>query len=184
MIVRSNTGVNEELYKKAAKLKVVGRAGNGVDNIDMPGATSRGIIVVNTPDSNSVSACELTVALMLSATRNIVRHQDRLRKGAWNKSGLMGKELLGKTVGIIGLGRIGALVCTRLQAFGMKVIAYDPYISDHRFAKLNAEKCAELKDFLARADFITVHTPKTEETIGMIGEAELALSKKGLIIVF
>ena len=183
MIVRSNTEVNEELYQKAVKLRVVGRAGNGVDNIDMQGATSRGIIVVNTPDSNSVSACELTIALMLAAARNIVRHQDRLRQKVWSRSGLMGRELLGKTAGIIGLGRIGALVCARLQSFGMKVIAYDPYISDSRFAKLNAEKCAELKSLLTRADFITIHTPKTEETVGMVGAAELALTKKGVIIV-
>ena len=183
MIVRSNTMVNEELYQKASKLKVVGRAGNGVDNIDMEGATNRGIIVVNTPDSNSVSACELSIALILSSARNIVRHNDRLRDKVWSRAGLMGHELLGKTAGIIGLGRIGALVCTRLQSFGMKVIAYDPYISDGRFAKLGAEKCEKLEDLLVRADFITIHTPKTEETINIVGEKELAIVKKGVIIV-
>ena len=183
MIVRSNTMVNEELYKKAKNLKVVGRAGNGVDNIDLPGATSRGIIVVNTPDSNSVSACELTIALMLASARNVVRHDNRLREKVWSRNGLQGREFNGKTVGIIGLGRIGALVCTRLQSFGMKVLAYDPYISDNRFSKLGAEKCEKLENLLVRSDFITIHTPKTEETLGMVGEKELALVKKGVIIV-
>ncbi len=183
MIVRSNTMVNEELYKKAVKLKVVGRAGNGVDNIEMDGATNRGIIVVNTPESNSVSAAELSVTLLLSAARNIVRHQKRLEDKVWSRSGLMGHELLGKTVGIIGLGRIGALVCTRLQSFGMKVLSYDPYISDSRFAKFGVEKCEKLEDMLPRVDFLTVHTPKTEETIGIIGEKELGLVKKDVIIV-
>lgn len=183
MIVRSNTMVNDELYQKAKKLKVVGRAGNGVDNIDMSGATNRGIIVVNTPDSNSVSACELTITLMLSAARNIVRHDNRLREKVWSRNGLQGRELLGKTVGIIGLGRIGALVCARLQSFGMKVLAYDPYISDNRFAKLGAEKCEKLEELIVRSDFITIHTPKTEETVGIIGEKELSLVKKGVVVV-
>ncbi len=183
MIVRSNTMVNEELYKKAEKLKVVGRAGNGVDNIDMDGATKRGIIVVNTPESNSVSAAELSVTLLLAAARNVVRHHKRLEEKVWSRSGLMGHELLGKTVGIIGLGRIGALVCTRLQSFGMKVLAYDPYISDARFEKFSVEKCEKLEDMLPRADFLTIHTPKTEETTGIIGNKELALVKKGVIIV-
>ena len=183
MVVRSNTMVNEELYEKATNLKVVGRAGNGVDNIDLVGATNRGIIVVNTPDSNSVSACELTVALMLAAARNVVRHDNRLREKVWSRTGLQGIEFDGKTVGIIGLGRIGALVCTRLQSFGMRVIAYDPYISDNRFVKLGAEKCEKLEDLMVRSDFITIHTPKTEETLAMVSEKELALVKQGVIIV-
>ncbi len=183
MIVRSNTGVNEELYQKAKKLRVVGRAGNGVDNIDMSGATNRGIIVVNTPDSNSVSACELTLGLILASARNIVRHQDRLRQKVWSRNGLMGHELMGKVVGIIGLGRIGALVCTRLQSFGVKVVAYDPYISDNRFAKLNVQKCETLEELLVLSDIITIHTPKTEETVNIIDEKELTIVKRGVIII-
>ncbi|HWR43974.1 NAD(P)-dependent oxidoreductase, partial [Sporomusa sp.] len=128
LIVRSNTKVNEELYQKATQLKVVGRAGNGVDNIDMDGATKRGIIVVNTPDSNSVSACELTIGLLLATCRNIPQHHIRLKGKVWDRSGLKGMELLDKTVGIVGLGRIGSLVATRLKSFGMKIVAYDPYI--------------------------------------------------------
>ena len=119
MIVRSVTKVDEELYKRATRLKVVGRAGNGVDNIDMEGATKRGIIVVNTPESNIVSACELTIGLMLASARNMVKGHNLLMAGEWGRTGLRGSEMLHKTLGIIGLGRIGALVTTRMQAFGM-----------------------------------------------------------------
>lgn len=183
LIVRSNTKVNEELYQNASRLKVVGRAGNGVDNIDMDGATRRGIIVVNTPDSNSVSACELTVGLLLATCRNIPQHHNRLRGKVWDRTGLKGVELLGKTVGIVGLGRIGSLVATRLKSFGMKIMAYDPYIADSRFQHLGVEKKEKLEDLMREIDILTVHTPKTEETYGMIGKAQLAVAKKGLIVV-
>lgn len=183
LIVRSNTKVNEELYKKATRLKVVGRAGNGVDNIDMDGATKRGIIVVNTPDSNSVSAAELTIGLLFATCRNIPQHHIRLTGKVWDRSGLKGMELLNKTVGIVGLGRIGSLVATRLKSFGMKVIAYDPYISDSRFQHLGVEKVEKLEDLMAVCDILTVHTPKTEETYGMIGAQQLAVAKKGLTVI-
>ena len=183
MIVRSVTKVDEELYKRATRLKVVGRAGNGVDNIDMEGATKRGIIVVNTPESNIVSACELTIGLMLASARNMVKGHNLLMAGEWGRTGLRGSEMLHKTLGIIGLGRIGALVTTRMQAFGMKVIAYDPYITDARFKKFGVEKCETLEELLKRADIITIHTPKTEETINIITKKELDLCKNGVRIV-
>lgn len=183
LIVRSNTQVNEELYQHAAKLKVVGRAGNGVDNIDMEGATKRGIIVVNTPESNIVSAAELTIGLMLATCRNIPQHNTRLKEGVWDRAGLKGIELQGKTLGIVGLGRIGSLVATRMKAFGMNIIAYDPYISDTRFKHLGVEKKGKLEELMAEADILTVHTPKTEETYGMIGKEQFKAAKKGLVVI-
>lgn len=183
LIVRSNTKVNEELYQRATKLKVVGRAGNGVDNIEMDGATQRGIIIVNTPESNIVSAAELTIGLLIASCRNIPQLHTRLKERIWDRSDLQGVELQDKTVGIVGLGRIGSLVATRLKAFSMKVIAYDPYINDARFAKLGIEKKETLEALMQEADFITVHTPKTEETFGMIGKEQFKVAKKGLRVV-
>lgn len=183
IIVRSVTKVNEEFYQHAVKLKVVGRAGNGVDNIDMEGATKRGIIVVNTPDSNVVSAAEHSIGLLLASCRNIPKAHARLQKRVWDRSNLKGMELLDKTVGIVGLGRIGSLVATRLKAFGMRVIAYDPYISEARFKKFGVERKEQLLDLVKEADVITVHTPKTEETLGMIGKEEFKAAKKGLRVV-
>ncbi|MDD2496815.1 MAG: phosphoglycerate dehydrogenase [Desulfitobacteriaceae bacterium] len=183
IIVRSVTKVNEELYEKAKKLKVVGRAGNGVDNIDMKGATKRGIIVVNTPEANTVSAAEHTIGLMLSSCRNIPKANNRIKGRVWDRSDLKGTELRGKTLGIVGLGRIGSLVATRMQSFRMKVIAYDPYITDARFQKFGVEKKEKLEDLVREADFITVHTPKTEETLGMIGKDQFKIAKKGVRVV-
>jgi D-3-phosphoglycerate dehydrogenase len=183
LIVRSNTKVDEELYQHATNLKVVGRAGNGVDNIDMDGATKRGIIVVNTPESNIVSAAELTVGLILATCRNIPQHDTRLKEGVWDRAGLKGIELQGKTLGIVGLGRIGSLITTRMKSFGMKIIAYDPYISDMRFKHLGVEKKEKLADLMAEADILTVHTPKTEETYGMIGKEQFKAAKKGLVVI-
>jgi D-3-phosphoglycerate dehydrogenase len=183
LIVRSNTKVDEELYKKATQLKAVGRAGNGVDNIDMDGATKRGIIVVNTPESNVVSACELTIGLLLATCRNIPQLHNRLQEKVWDRSGLKGVELQGKTVGIVGLGRIGSLVATRLKSFGINIIAYDPYISDTRFKHLGVEKKEKLADLMKAADILTVHTPKTEETYGIIGKEQFKVAKKGLIVI-
>lgn len=178
LIVRSNTKVNEELYQKATRLKVVGRAGNGVDNIEMNGATKRGIIVVNTPESNIVSAAELSIGLLFATCRNIPQLHNRLQERVWDRSGLKGMELQGKTVGIVGLGRIGSLVATRLKSFGMNIIAYDPYISDSRFKNLGVEKQEKLEDLMSKCDILTVHTPKTEETYGMIGKDQFKAAKK------
>ncbi|QDR79153.1 phosphoglycerate dehydrogenase [Sporomusa termitida] len=183
LIVRSNTKVNEELYQKATRLKVVGRAGNGVDNIDMEGATKRGIIVVNTPESNVVSAAELTLGLLFATCRNIPQLHNRLKDRVWDRSGLKGMELQGKTAGIVGLGRIGSLVATRLKSFGMNIIAYDPYISDTRFKNLGVEKKEKLADLMGACDILTVHTPKTEETYGIIGKEQFKAAKKGLTVI-
>lgn len=183
LIVRSITKVNEELFAHAPKLKVVGRAGNGVDNIDIDAATQHGIIVVNTPESNTVSAAELTIGLLLSSCRNIPRGNDRVRGGSYDRAGLKGMELLGKTLGIVGFGRIGSLVATRMKAFGMKVIAFDPYISDARFTKFGVEKKETLEDLMKEADVVTVHTPKTEETLGMIGKEQFKVAKKGVRVI-
>jgi D-3-phosphoglycerate dehydrogenase len=183
IIVRSSTKVDRELMEKAANLKVVGRAGNGIDNIDLDAAIERGILVVNTPESNIISAAEHTIGLLLASCRNTPRANSFIKSGRWGRSQFKGNELNGKTVGIVGLGRIGGLVTTRLQAFNMKVIAYDPYIPDERFKLLGVEKKEKLEDLLREADVITVHTPKTEETYGMIGEKEFALMKDGVRIV-
>ncbi|MCC5912172.1 MAG: phosphoglycerate dehydrogenase [Clostridiaceae bacterium] len=183
IIVRSVTKINEEFYQHAEKLKVVGRAGNGVDNIIMEGATERGIIVVNTPDANTVSAAEHTIGLLIASCRNVAQANTAIKNRQWDRSKFKGVELQGKTVGIVGLGRIGSLVATRLQSFGMKTIAYDPYITDARFEKFGVEKREKLQDIMKEADFITVHTPKTEETFGMIGEEEFQLAKKGVRVV-
>lgn len=183
IIVRSATKVNEELFEKGRQLKVVGRAGNGVDNIDMPSATKHGVIVVNTPDANSVSAAEHTIGLMLAASRKSPQANTAMKNRIWDRSPYTGVELYGKTVGIVGLGRIGALVSTRLQAFDMRVIAYDPYIADSRFEKFGVEKKETLTELMQEADFVSIHTPKTKETLGMIGKEEFALAKKGLRIV-
>lgn len=183
IVVRSVTKINEEFYEHATNLKVVGRAGNGVDNIQMEGATKRGIIVVNTPESNIVSACEQTIGLMIASSRNMVRAHNMIQSRVWNREGLKGTELLNKTLGIIGLGRIGGLVATRMQAFGMKIIAYDPYIADARFKKYNARKCETLDDLLENSDVITIHTPKTEETMNMLTMKEWKKCKRGVRVV-
>ena len=183
IVVRSATMVDRELFAAAKKLKVVGRAGNGIDNIDLDAATEAGVVVVNTPESNTVSAAEHTIGMLLASCRNTCRANNHLKSGKWDRSLFKGNELDGKTVGIIGLGRIGGLVASRLQAFNMKVIAYDPYIPDERFKILGAQKAEKLEDLLAEADVITVHTPKTEETIGMLGEREIGLMKDGVRLV-
>jgi D-3-phosphoglycerate dehydrogenase len=183
LIVRSVPLVTEEVIKKGKRLKVVGRAGNGVDNINLDAATRHGVVVVNTPDSNSFSAGEQTIALMLASARNLPQAHWRIKNGGWGRNEFMGSELYGKTVGIVGLGRIGSFVATRLNAFNMRVIAYDPYIPLERFKRFGAERIETLNDLVRQADFITVHTPKTEETIGMIGYEQFRLAKKGVRVV-
>jgi D-3-phosphoglycerate dehydrogenase len=183
LIVRSVTKVNEELIKMGTKLKVVGRAGNGVDNIDVDVCTRYGIIVANTPDSNTISAAEQTISLLLSSARNTAWASYVLKAGTWDRSPFRGSELYGKTVGIIGLGRIGSMVATRLKAFNMKVIAYDPYISDERFERYGSERKASLEDLIKEADIITVHTPRNEETMHMVDERILSLAKNGVRVV-
>ncbi|MGS0763059.1 phosphoglycerate dehydrogenase [Syntrophomonas curvata] len=183
LIVRSVTKVNEELISRASRLKVVGRAGNGVDNIDVEVCTRYGVIVANTPDSNTISAAEQTISLLLSSVRNTAWANAFVKGGTWDRKPFRGVELYGKTVGIVGLGRIGSMVATRLKAFNMKVIAYDPYIADERFERFGAEKKNTLEELMQEADFITVHTPRNEETMHMINEKMLALAKDGVRVV-
>lgn len=183
IIVRSVTKVNSELLEKAVNLKVAGRAGNGIDNIDVDLCTRKGIIVVNTPESNIMAAAELAVALAYCVFRNIPLADRRARQKDFRRNLFMGNELDGKTAGIIGLGRIGSIVATKLKGSNMRVIAYDPYIADEKFKKYGVIKCETLEDLLRQADLITIHTPKTAETYGMIGEKELRMCKKGVRIV-
>lgn len=183
LVVRSATKVNAELLEKATNLKMVGRAGNGIDNIVVSEATKRGVIVANTPESNIVSACEISIALMFAGARDICYASRETKSGKWIRNQLQGTELFGKTLGIVGLGRIGGLMATRMKAMGMNLIAYDPYISNERFDRYHCEKKETLEELCKEADIITVHTPKTEETNGMIGTEEIALMKDKVRLV-
>lgn len=183
IIVRSVTKVNAALVEKGVNLKVAGRAGNGIDNIDVPACTKKGIIVVNTPESNIMAAAELAVGLAFSIFRNIPQANAGSRKGDFRRNRFLGNELDEKTAGIIGLGRIGSIVAKKLMGCNMRVVAYDPYITDEKFKKVGVEKCETLEELLKQADLITLHTPKTSETYGMIGEKEFQLCKKGVRIV-
>lgn len=173
IITRSRTQVDAPLIQAGKNLKVVGRGGVGVDNIDIDAASRRGVLVLNAPESNNVSAAELAIALMMAAARGIGRSDKQIRSGVWDRK-FLGRELKGATLGIVGLGRIGSLVAKRVQGLGMTVIAYDPYISKHRAEELKVELYDNLKQMLVKCDFLTVHTPLTDETLGMIGRDELA----------
>jgi len=179
MVVRSETKITRKLIAAAPKLRVVGRAGVGVDNVDVEAATERGIVVMNTPSGNTISTAELTFSMLMALARHIPQACASMRAGEWNRKAFSGTELYGKTLGILGMGRIGAEVARRAQAFGMTVLAYDPYLSAARAKQLNVETLG-LDDIYARADFITVHMPMTEETKGMINASAMAKMKKGV----
>jgi D-3-phosphoglycerate dehydrogenase / 2-oxoglutarate reductase len=183
ILVRSATQVTPELIERAERLKVIGRAGTGVDNVDIPAATRRGIVVANAPESNSVAAAEHTVALMLALCRNVPQAQATLVAGEWQRSRFKGSELYGKTLGVIGFGRIGQLVAKRAQGFEMDVVAFDKFVSAERFRELGVEGVTELGDLLGRADVITLHTPKTPETIGLIDADALEAMEDGARLV-
>lgn len=182
LLVRSATRVDAEALAAAPTLRVVARAGVGLDNVDVVAATQAGVMVVNAPTSNVVSAPELAVALLLSVARHVPQANATLRAGQWKRSVFTGTELFEKIVGVLGLGRIGVLVAQRLAAFGMNVIAYDPYVTSARAGQLGV-RLVGLAELLATSDFITVHLPKTPETIGLIGEAELRQVKPGMRII-
>jgi D-3-phosphoglycerate dehydrogenase len=182
ILVRSATKVDAEAIAAAPELKVIARAGVGLDNVDIKAATTAGVMVVNAPTSNIISAAELTVGHILSLARHIPAAHASLAAGAWKRSSYTGVELYEKTVGIIGLGRIGALITQRLQAFGVSVIAYDPYVTSARAQQLGVE-LVSLEDLLRRADFTTIHMPKTPETIGMISDEQFALMKPTAFVV-
>jgi len=182
LLVRSATTVDAEVIAAAPKLKIVARAGVGLDNVDVDAATAAGVLVVNAPTSNIHSAAEHALALMLAAARQIPAADATLRERTWKRSKFNGTEIFGKTVAVVGLGRIGQLVAQRLAAFGTHVIAYDPYVPPARAAQLGIE-LLPLDDLLPRADFISVHLPKTPETAGLLGKEALAKTKPGVIIV-
>ncbi|WFE34153.1 phosphoglycerate dehydrogenase [Micromonospora sp. WMMD975] len=182
VIVRSATQIDAEAVAAAPRLKVVARAGVGLDNVEVPAATARGVMVVNAPTSNIVSAAEQAVALLLAVARNTASASAALKAGEWKRSKYTGVELQGKTVGVVGLGRIGVLFASRIAAFGTRLIAYDPYIQPARAAQLGV-RLVGLEELLRESDFISIHLPKTPETVGLIGEKELAIVKPGVRIV-
>jgi D-3-phosphoglycerate dehydrogenase len=182
LLVRSATQVDAEVFAAGQKLRIVARAGVGLDNVDVQAATAAGVMVVNAPTSNIRSAAELAVGLMLAAARHIAPASARLRDGHWDRSRFTGIELAGKTAGVVGLGRIGMLVAQRLAGFEMSVIAYDPYVSAARAAQLGV-KLVTLDELIAAADVITIHLPKTPETVGLFGSAAFAAVKPGVILV-
>jgi D-3-phosphoglycerate dehydrogenase len=182
ILVRSATKVDAEALAAARRLKVVARAGVGLDNVDVKAATQAGVMVVNAPQSNIVSAAELAVGLLLAAARHIPAADASLKSGEWKRSKYTGVELYEKTAGIVGLGRIGVLVAQRLSAFGMQVIAYDPYVAPARAAQMGV-RLVSLDELLAQSDAISVHLPKTPETVGLIGAEQLTRTKPSVIIV-
>jgi D-3-phosphoglycerate dehydrogenase / 2-oxoglutarate reductase len=182
LAVRSATKADKDVIAAATRLKVIGRAGIGVDNIDIPAATARGIVVMNTPFGNSITTAEHAIALMFAAARQIAAADVSTQAGKWEKNRFMGVELYAKTLGLIGCGNIGTLVAERALALKMKVIAYDPFLSPERAVKLGVEK-AELDDLLSRADLISLHTPVTDKTKNILSADALAKTKKGVIIV-
>ena len=182
VLIRSATRIDEEALSHAPKLKVVARAGVGLDNVDIKAATAAGVMVVNAPTSNIVSAAELTVGHILSLARRIPAAHASLSAGQWKRSSFTGAELFEKTVGIVGLGRIGALVAARLAAFDMRVVAYDPYVTSARAQQLGVQLLS-LDELVAEADFLTIHMPKTPETTGMIGAEQFAAMKPTAFVV-
>ncbi|WP_246060626.1 phosphoglycerate dehydrogenase [Nocardioides dongxiaopingii] len=182
VVVRSATRVDAEVLAAARHLKVVARAGAGLDNVEVRAATMAGVMVVNAPSANTVSAAELAVGLMLAAARHVSPAHAALRAGEWRRSRYTGTELYEKTVGIVGLGRIGVLVAQRLAAFGMDVIAHDPYVQAGRAAQVGV-RLVDLDTLVAESDFMSVHLPRTAETIGLIGAEQLAAARPGLVLV-
>jgi D-3-phosphoglycerate dehydrogenase len=182
LAIRSATKVTPKILEKAAKLKVIGRAGIGVDNVDIPAATAKGIIVMNTPFGNSITTAEHAISLMLALARQIPEADVSTRAGKWEKNKFMGVEIFGKTLGVIGCGNIGSIVADRGIGLKMKVIAYDPFLSPERAVALGVEK-VELDELFRRADFVTLHTPLTEKTRNIIDAAALKHMKKGVRVI-
>lgn len=182
LIVRSGTRVTAEIIKAGKRLKVIGRAGVGLDNVDVQAATRQGIIVMNAPGGNTISTAEHTISLLLALSRNISQAQFSLKNNLWERKKYIGVEVFGKTLGVIGLGRIGTAVSERAKALGMKIIAYDPFLSSERAVELGIESKG-LKEVLRDGDYITVHTPLTTETRHIIGKKEFEIMKKGVRVI-
>jgi len=182
LVVRSETKVKPELMDAAPGLRVIGRAGVGVDNIDVPAATTRGIVVMNAPDGNTITTAEHTMALLVSLARRVPQANRSLREGRWERKRFIGVELQGKTLGVVGLGRIGRVVASRARAFGMNIVAFDPFVAPDQARDLELE-LAPLNEVFARADFLTVHTPLTAETRGIVGAQAFSKMKRGVRII-
>src|SRR6056297_1569989 len=182
IIVRSMTDLNKEALEKAENLKVIGRAGTGYDNIDLDEATKNGIFVFNTPTGNTISAVEHTMGMMLSLSRNIPQANQALHNDIWDRKKYMGVEVKGKTLAIIGLGRIGSRVAKRAQSFGMKVIANDPYLSPQKAEKINVP-LLPFKEVLEKADYVSLHTPLTDETYHILSHKEFAIMKSSARVI-
>ena len=182
LVIRSGTKVTKEVLARAEKLRVIGRAGIGVDNVDVPTATERGIVVVNTPSGNNVTTAEHAIALLVSLARHIPQANASMKAGRWEKNAFTGMELSGRTLGVLGLGNIGRVVAQIAQGIGMRVVAFDPHLPEDVAAKLDIELLA-FDELLSRADAITVHVPKNKETIGLLGAAAFAKCKRGVLIV-
>ncbi len=182
LIIRSATKVTSEVLRAGADLVVVGRAGIGLDNVDVEAATSRGVMVVNAPQSNVLSAAEHTIALLLAQARNIPQAHAALRAGRWERARWEGVELNDKVLGVVGLGRVGKLVAQRALAFGMRLLAYDPFVSPERGRQMSVD-LVTLERLMAESDFVTIHLPKTPETVGLLGRELLAQAKPGIRIV-
>src|SRR5881394_1139898 len=183
IVVRSQTKVTADVLNAGGKLRVVGRAGVGVDNVDVEAATRRGVVVLNAPGGNTVSTAEHAFSLLLCVARKIPQADASLRSKKWNRKDFEGVELYNKTLGVIGMGRIGSELSRRAIAFGMRVIAYDPYLSDARARSLQVELTEELDDLLASADFISLHTPLTAETRHILNAERLPKTKRGVRII-
>src|SRR5271154_5793110 len=182
LAVRSATKVTKELLEAAENLKVVGRAGIGVDNVDVKSATARGVVVMKTPYGNAITTAEHAIAMMFALARQIPEASASTKSGKWEKNRFMGVELFGKMLGLIGCGNIGSIVADRAQGLKMRAIAYDPYLTEQRALALGVEK-VELDELLARADIISLHTPLTETTKNILSREALAKTKKGIRIV-
>jgi len=183
LAIRSNTKVTKDVIAAADKLRVIGRAGIGVDNVDVAAATGRGIAVLNTPEGNNITTAEHAIALLVSLARHIPQATASMKAGKWEKKKFQGIELYNRTLAVIGLGNIGRIVALRGKALGMKVVAYDPYTTAERARQLDIELLEDFDEVLSRADAITVHVPKTKDTIGLLGRDSFAKARKGLLVI-
>ena len=182
LVIRSSTKVTEDLLQAASRLKVVGRAGIGLDNVDIPAATRHGVVVMNTPTGNVITTAEHAIAMMLALTRNIPKGTASLREGLWEKKKLQGREIFNKVLGVIGFGKIGSIVADRARGLKMNVIIFDPFVTPKQIEKAGYE-CVDLDALYARADYITVHVPKLKNTVGLIDKAAFGKMKTGVMIV-
>ena len=182
LVIRSATKVTDEIIEAADNLKVIGRAGIGLDNVDIPAASRRGIVVMNTPEGNTVTTAEHTVAMMMALSRNIPEGTTSLKQGKWEKNKLQGRELYNKTLGLIGIGKIGRIVADRAKGMKMKVIAYDPYLRPETLDELDVEPVS-FEELQERSDYVSIHTPRTDETTNLINKETMANMKKGAMLV-